>query len=136
MKPIPLADLRYAFENWNRNGRFFPKPKDISDLCEAYRMSLANQQNPIGCSRCEWTGFYEVSRKGVERVVAPCPCRTNPSLREKQFEHYGQGYNENDMKWLFRRMQQEIKGGRKINSDALLAELDRKRPDGAPEFRR
>lgn len=76
-----LAELRYAFENWNRNGRWFPKPKDISDLCEAYKVETVNSQSPIGCERCDWTGFYEVRRRGVQRFMADCPCRKNVSLR-------------------------------------------------------
>jgi hypothetical protein len=132
-----LAEIRYAFENWNRNGRFFPKPKDIGDLAESYRLSVANQQFPIGCARCGWSGFYEVKGdRRPERVVAQCPCVKNVALREPYPDpHFGKGYHWNDMKWLFKRMQQEIAAGRKVNSDALLQELDSKREGGAPAWR-
>ena len=133
-----LQELRYAFDNWNRNGRWFPKPKDIGDQCEAYRIALTNSEYPIGCHRCEWTGFYMTTKEGYkEHVAVPCPCRKNVALREKKpYEHYGQGYGENDMKWLFRRMQQIYAAGDTPNSEALLTELDSKRKGGAPEWRR
>jgi hypothetical protein len=49
---------------------------------------------------------------------------------------HGKGYNENDMKWLFRRMQQIYAGGDTPDSEALLTELDSKRKGGAPEWRK
>lgn len=33
-------EVSYAFENWNRNGKFFPKPGDIREQVEAYRDSV------------------------------------------------------------------------------------------------
>ena len=44
-----VNELRYAFENWNRNGRFFPKPKDILELVEAYRLSQTRKQVDNRC---------------------------------------------------------------------------------------
>lgn len=82
LTPLSLAEVRYAFDNWNRNGRFFPKPKDIGDLCEAFKLSEINKQRPIGCQQCDWSGFIEVRRKGVERFVRDCPCRQDLSLRQ------------------------------------------------------
>lgn len=140
LKPFPLAEVRYAFDNWNRNAKFFPKPKDIGDLCEAYRLSLAEQQTPIGCHRCLWTGYYETKREGYkERVVSPCPCRNNPALREKRIEHYGKGYGEKDMLWLFKKVQewQQVNPEQKLEDaeiELLLNALDQKR-GGAPEWR-
>lgn len=78
-----IAELRFAFENWQRNGRFFPKPKDIAEQCEAYRVGEVSKHIPIGCERCDWTGFYQVRQEGVERFVAECPCRTNVGLRTR-----------------------------------------------------
>jgi hypothetical protein len=36
MDGISVSVWRQAFDNWQRNGRFFPKPKDILELCEIY----------------------------------------------------------------------------------------------------
>lgn len=30
--------VQYAFDNWNRNGRYFPKPKDILELVDVYKI--------------------------------------------------------------------------------------------------
>ena len=49
---------------------------------------------------------------------------------------HGKGYGTNDVKWLWKRMEQEKTAGRKINSAALLDELDSKRQDGPPEWRK
>ena len=87
LQEFSLSELRYAFESWERNNRWFPKKADIRELCEAYRMSETAKQDaetPVGCERCDWSGFYTVTwHSNVERVVAECPCRTNPSLRTK-----------------------------------------------------
>lgn len=87
LQEFSLAELRYAFENWERNNRWFPKKADIRELCEAYRLSeiaKTDAETPVGCERCDWSGFYTVTwRSSVERVVAECPCRTNVSLRTK-----------------------------------------------------
>lgn len=134
LKQFSLAEVRYAFGKWTEDKQFFPKPKEISDLCDVFRLSLANQGFPIGCHRCNWTGFYQVKQKGIEVFVADCPCRTNPSLREKQERN--QGYNWDDMFWLYTRMRQIYKVGDTPDSEVLLTELDSKRPDGAPKWRR
>jgi hypothetical protein len=102
LDPIPVATLRYAFDNWNRNGEFFPKPKNIGDLVQA----------------------YSVDSKGTGwKCDAECQAR------------HGKGYHSNDMLWLFKRMEKEIAAGRKVDSAALMDELDRKRAGGAPEWR-
>jgi hypothetical protein len=101
-----LAELRYAFEHWNRNARWFPKPKDISDLCDEYRVELANKEIPIGCERCDWSGFYETHRRGVERFVAPCPCRENIGLRTRK---RGRLASDEELAWMMRCIQELCK---------------------------
>jgi len=34
----PSGAIEYAFENWQRNGKFFPKPADILELIRAYHI--------------------------------------------------------------------------------------------------
>jgi hypothetical protein len=101
-----LAELRYAFEHWNRNGRWFPKPKDISDLCDVYRLELIDKEIPIGCERCDWTGFYQTHRRGVERFVAPCPCRENVGLRTRK---RGTLASADELAWMMRCIQELCK---------------------------
>ena len=140
LNPFSTAELKYAFDNWNRNGRFFPKPKDISDLCDAFRLSLANQNNPVGCHRCNWTGFYQVKPK-PDRVVSPCPCRTKPQLRERRRDpHEGRGYGANDIMWLYKRYMatKDSRPNREMTENEinkLLDELDAKRGE-SPEWRK
>jgi hypothetical protein len=93
--------IDYAFDNWRRNGMFFPVYKVIIEVCEAWQ--------PAGEA---WKCSQECQRE------------------------HGKGYHWNDMKWLFKRMQQEIAANRPINSAALLSELDGKRADGPPAWRR
>jgi hypothetical protein len=52
-----VAALRYAFENWNRNGRYFPKPKDIIELMDAYKMSKAQYGHPTCDDLCKSRHF-------------------------------------------------------------------------------
>ena len=43
----PLQAIDWAFDNWRRNGRFFPVPGDIIDICETWEVQV-NTSN--GCS--------------------------------------------------------------------------------------
>lgn len=47
LKPVPVAAVRYAFDNWNRNARFFPKPKDILELVEAFNLSKIGPRRKV-----------------------------------------------------------------------------------------
>lgn len=100
---LPSNAMRYAFENWQRNGRFFPKPKDILDLVDAYKLA----RTPAGPAH---------------------------------YEHHGQGYGEGDLKALWKMVSAKgIDDKRKLTEAdiwGLLGEIDKKRPGGAPEFRK
>jgi hypothetical protein len=99
LKDYALGEIEYAFETWlaGRSGNeWWPTAQQISDLCKQYRHTEAQKLLPVGCERCDWTGFYETTGKtvgsdlypgkevkpgGVERLVLPCPCQADPSLR-------------------------------------------------------
>ena len=49
MREYSLAELQFAFDNWNRNGRFFPKPKDIAEQCDVYRMKARQRAGYPEC---------------------------------------------------------------------------------------
>ena len=49
---------------------------------------------------------------------------------------HGRGYGGNDMMWMFKRMEQVYAKGDTPDTEELLNELDRKRPDGATEWRK
>jgi hypothetical protein len=59
-----------------------------------------------------------------------------PGCSRECLARHGKGYNEIDVKNLYHMVEREIAAGRPIDEEALLAELDRKRPQGAPEWRR
>ena len=98
LKQFSIAELRYAFERWLSNCDWFPKPKDIRELAEAYRLSERDKLLPIGCERCQWTGFYEVRRKGGQRFLADCPCRADSTLRSRDPRQVA-GREEMDQMW-------------------------------------
>jgi hypothetical protein len=37
---FPIAAIEFAFEKWHENGRFFPQPADIRDLCNAWTPNI------------------------------------------------------------------------------------------------
>jgi hypothetical protein len=40
--------IEFAFDNWRRNGNFFPVPSDILSLCDAW---MPKEQGARGCSK-------------------------------------------------------------------------------------
>jgi hypothetical protein len=100
-----LEELRYAFDNWQRNGQFFPKPSDIVQLVDVFRKSITRRIGHPGCDEL---------------------CKSR----------HGRGYGEGDVLWLWHRMEQHVAAGRSVNASALLDELDSKREDGPPAWRK
>jgi hypothetical protein len=49
LESYPLAAIEWAFDNWRRNGRFFPVFADIIDLCSAW--APHQQMREKGCSQ-------------------------------------------------------------------------------------
>jgi hypothetical protein len=47
---FPIAAIEWAFENWRKNGRFFPVYGDILDQCIGWEPAVAPQYAP-GCSK-------------------------------------------------------------------------------------
>jgi hypothetical protein len=74
-------EVSYAFENWGRNGKFFPKPGDIRELVDAYRDSTrpafkASANPGTGFGKIELLSLWglvcervETFRKGKEQYV-------------------------------------------------------------------
>jgi hypothetical protein len=44
LSPYRLEAIEYAFDNWRRNGRFFPVYADIIELCEAWEPAVRKQE--------------------------------------------------------------------------------------------
>lgn len=64
------------------------------------------------------------------------PQEYKPGCSAECLARHGKGYNEVDIKNLYRMAVREMKADRVVDYDALLTELDSKRPDGPPEWRR
>lgn len=50
LDPFPVEAIEWAFDNWRRNGRWFPVYGDILDLCIEYQPKEEPQYKP-GCSK-------------------------------------------------------------------------------------
>lgn len=112
LSPFPASAIEWAFENWRRNGRFFPVYGDIIDQC-------------IG---------WEPADKPM-RPVCDAECKSQ----------HGKGYHWNDVYWLLAKLRAPCVTGPKDSRkepiqpgeiEALMDELDAKRPGGAPEWRK
>lgn len=80
LSPFPAAGIKWAFDNWRRNGRFFPVYGDILDQCVAWQPP--EPVDPTGCNaeckRRHWTGYGESPFKGLHDVT-----RLNELVRRK-----------------------------------------------------
>lgn len=72
------AAIEYAFENWQRNGRFFPKPADILELIRAFYVAQRDTYQAAdyggggyGSADCLalWKLFHEKYPKPVGRPL-------------------------------------------------------------------
>jgi hypothetical protein len=75
LEPLPSKAMGLAFENWQRNGKFFPKPKDILDLVEVYKTEHRVIFRPCGNCSDGWIVVTEGAKwrdkDGNLRPVAP-----------------------------------------------------------------
>jgi len=147
MEPIPVNALRYAFDTWNNGAEFFPRPKNILDLVVAYNLSKP-KKCPF-CGKCHegWIKTFEGTTEGGHPVdpkrgaMTRCECtmgRTQHGF--EPYQHYGQGYGENDIKYLMKRymLTRQAVGNRALTDvevNGLLDDLDKKRGE-TPEWRR
>lgn len=73
LAPLPVAGVEYAFDQWNRNGDFFPKPKDITQLVAMWRES--NDAAVKTCGKCQ-NGWVIVNpqAKTCDQKAKRCDC--------------------------------------------------------------
>lgn len=91
LKPYPLKAIEFAFENWGRNGKQFPKPANILELIGAWRLSQ-NTEEFVSCGICTkgWIYLTEGRTIGVhalklgEQMVKRCECFVNWAAARKQ----------------------------------------------------
>lgn len=66
----PQKAIEYAFENWGRNGKQFPKPANILELIGAWSISNKDEFRP--CVNCDsgWVRVFD-GRKAKGHSVDP-----------------------------------------------------------------
>jgi len=69
----PPDAVIWAFDNWTRNGDYFPKPKDIRQLVETWCEQISNEFQT--CGKCS-NGWVIVNPEGKmsEHKARRCGC--------------------------------------------------------------
>jgi len=75
---FPVEAIKWSFENWRRNGRFFPVYGDIIDQCVAWEPVKQQAECDAECKRRHWAGYGESPFKGMHDVT-----RLNELVRRK-----------------------------------------------------
>jgi hypothetical protein len=105
LKDYRLEAIEFAFDNWWRNGQFFPVPADILSLCDAW---LPKEQVARGCTKeCKerhHKGYSETDVLKLWNLFNKKRAEVNRALTESEQEE-------------------------------LLDALDKTRAGGAPEWR-
>ena len=59
LTPYPLQAIDWAFDNWRKNGHFFPVPSDILDQCQAWAPATGKTLCDPECKRRHGKGYGE-----------------------------------------------------------------------------
>jgi hypothetical protein len=133
--------IEWAFDNWNRNGAFFPKPTEILQLIHTFGGSSENQVKL--CGLCH-DGFVisNPNAKPSDYIMHRCPClqaaiaAAKVAVKAVYRSRYGRGYHGNDLMWLWKERQKSKGPWTEAMYYAALDRLDKIRSGGAPEWRR
>ena len=87
----PPSAVTYAFENWQRNGRYFPRPHDILELIAVFKTDNQIQKRFIPCGKCDegWVRVSQGRTAGGNPVdpkvgaVMRCQCFTTWATQRK-----------------------------------------------------
>lgn len=158
LQSIEVEALRFAFDNWNRSGRFFPKPAEILELVEAFNLSKRKIEGEFRpCGHCDngWIYVYTGRTAAGNPIdaefggVRRCQCWLDYCELMKQagkteissrvfYDHYGQGYGAEDVRYFFEQFRKKrLQVNRSLNPDeieVLYVHLDEKRKE-VPFFR-
>ena len=66
---FPKGTIEYAFDNWRRNGRYFPVYGDILDLCVAFQPPELQPVCDVACKRRHGRGYGENPARGLHDVI-------------------------------------------------------------------
>jgi hypothetical protein len=133
----------WAFEQWNRNGKFFPKPAEILEYTHAFGYSEQNQVQYCGSCRDGWTTLNPEASIS-DQQFRRCECVISAIAQSKipikicdrvcKAKH-GTGYHWNDVYWLFKRLLKERATNPNANAEDFYEELDSKRQSGPPQWK-
>lgn len=59
LEPYRLEAIEWAFDNWRRNGHFFPVPGDILDQCEVFSPAIKDGRCDAECQARHGKGYGE-----------------------------------------------------------------------------
>lgn len=135
--------ISWAFENWNRNGEFFPKPTQIMALLQTHGTEVQNQTK--FCDKCNggWV-IVNPDASPADYKVVRCQCVEDAIAAQKVATHvcddeckrrHGRGYGTNDMLWLFKKRMASSVPWTEEMYESALRELDGKREQGKPAWR-
>lgn len=139
LKDFTDPAIEWGFEMWQRNGKFFPKPAEILEHVHAFGSSSENQVKLCGKCKDGWV-IVNPEAKPSDYKVVRCECVASAIQDAKVATHrcdaeckrrHGQGYNENDLSRLFKKI---IANAGKFEP-RMLDELDQAR-GLVPEWRR
>lgn len=126
-----------ALKQWQFQGGYFPKPAEILQLVANGRDAERMKGQAPGCSNCH-DGYVITNpdAKPSDYIVRRCECVTRTELRSGK-RHLHQSYDWNDIKFLWKkRMLDAGKSWTPEQWEQALQELDSKRRDGPPPWRR
>jgi hypothetical protein len=79
----PLEAISWAFENWSRNGKMFPKPANILELIGAWAVTnkAGGDFQPCGTCNDGWIAEYN---ERSNRILRRCECFVEWANRKKE----------------------------------------------------
>jgi hypothetical protein len=135
--------IAFAFEKWNENGKFFPKPAEVLELIAAYQLSETPKVQLCGKCMDGWI-VTNPDASPADYVVRRCNCVDQAVTDQKIAEHicdaackrrHGRGYHTNDVIWLWKERQKSSKPWTEADYESALKRLDSTRAGGAPDFK-
>jgi hypothetical protein len=133
--------VEWAFENWQRSGKFFPKPAELLELLHTFSSSSENQVKLCGICKDGWV-ITNPDAKPSDHIMRRCECmqaainESKIPVRASDKARHGRGYGANDVLWLWKSRQTSGTRWAAADWNAALDHLDGLRAGGAPEWRR
>lgn len=82
----PLAAIEWAFENWRKNGQFFPVPNDILDQCKAWAPGGTHKTCDAECKSRHGKGYGEADMMYLWERYSQKRSEVNRTLTDNEVE--------------------------------------------------